>query len=152
VVTDSKITLRLEEFSKSGDTVILANNWDETLGAYQEYYIIMYYTATGLNSGEGGYFLRDGIVVYHVNSSLFAENLGDETYYDVYNTNTDSSSENGTYDNLIEYVKSAEDNYTFVAGESLPTLTDDLGQTLEYTFTVDKLEEGTATLTFTKIN
>ena len=150
IVTNSSVTVTLDAFAKNGDTVILACNWDESLGAYQEYYVIMYYTATGLNSGEGGYFMRDGLVVYHVNSSLYAEDYDGETYYDVYNSNTSASSQNGTVDNLIEYVQSAEGNYTYVVGDSLPAVTDDNGNTLGYTFTVDALTADFATLTFTK--
>ncbi len=150
IVTDSSVTLNLNAFGKSGDTVIIANNWDESLGAYQEYYVIMYYTGDGLNAGEGGYFARDGILVYHVNSSLYAEDYEGETYYDVYNTNTSASSEYGTEDNLIEFVLSEEGNYTYVVGDSLPAVKDDSGNTLSYTFTVDAITEEYATLTFIK--
>ena len=150
IVTDSTVTVNLEAFAKNGDTIILANNWDESLGAYQEYYVIMYYTATELNAGEGGFFARDGIVVYHINSVLYAEEYDGETYYDVYNTNTSANSEYGTEDNLIEFVLSSEDNYTYVAGDTLPTVTDDFGNTLGYTFTIDALNAEYATITFTK--
>ena len=150
IVTDNTVTVNLEAFAKNGDTIILANNWDESLGAYQEYYVIMYYTATDLNGGEGGYFDRDGILVYHVNASLFAEDYDGETYYDVYNTNTSAGVEGGTEDNLIEFVLSGEGHYTYVAGDTLPTLTDDFGDTLGYTFVVDAITEESATITFTK--
>ena len=150
VVTDSSVTLTLEDFSKNGDTIILANNWDPDLGAYQEYYIVVYYTSNGLNSGEYGYFSRDGIVVYHVNASLYKDVYENETYYDVYNTNTDGSDAHGTEDNLIEFVKSAEDNFTYIVGDTLPATKDDSGNALGYTFTVDSLTADTATITFTK--
>jgi M6 family metalloprotease-like protein len=150
IVTDSTVTVSLEAFAKNGDTILLATNWDETLGAYQEYYVIMYYTATGLNAGEGGYFTRDGIVVYHVNSSLYAEEIDGETYYDVYNSNTDPSGEYGTENNLIEFVLTDEGHYTYVAGDTLPELTDDAGNALGYTFTVDSVTDDGATLTFVK--
>ena len=150
IVTNGSVTVNLEAFAKNGDTVILANNWDESLGAYQEYYVIMYYTATELNTGEGGYFTRDGILVYHVNASLFAEEYEGETYYDVYNTNTNASGEYGTEDNLIEFVLSEDGNYTYAVGDSLPALTDDLGNPLGYTFTVDAIDAESATITFTK--
>ena len=150
IVTDSTVTVTLDAYSNAGDTLIIANNWDESLGAYQEYYVIMYYTATGLNAGEGGYFSYDGIVVYHINSSLYAEDYEGETYYDVYNNNTSASDEDGTADNLIEYVTTAEGNYTFMEGDTLPTVTDDSGNTLIYTFTVDELTASSATLTFTR--
>jgi M6 family metalloprotease-like protein len=150
VVTGSSITLTLDPFAKNGDTIIIANNWDATLGAYQEYYVIMYYTATGLNAGEGGYFTRDGILVYHVNSSLFVGNYDGEIYYDVYNNNTSPSDDYGTEDNLIEFVLTRDGHYTYVAGDSLPTVTDDSGNTLGYTFTVNSLGANSATITFTK--
>ena len=149
IVTSGSVTLNLNAFAKNGDTIILANNWDETLGAYQEYYVIMYYTMTGLNAGDGGFFARNGIVVYHINASLYTEQYGDETYYGVYNTNT-SSGDYGTKDNLIEYVKSGEGNYTYTVGDTLPSTTDDFGNELGYTFVVDAITEEFATITFTK--
>jgi len=151
VVTNSSVTLQLEDFSKNGDTIIIANNWDEKLGVYQEYYVLAYYKNTGLNSGDAGYFSRDGVVVYHVNASLYKETYEGETYYDIYNTNTDPSGSYGTEDNLIEYVKSAQDTYTYIAGDTLPTQTDDLGNTLGYTFTVNSINADYATITFTAI-
>ena len=150
IVTDTSVTVNLDAFAKNGDTIIVANNWDESLGAYQEYYVIMYYTGTGLNAGEGGYFDRDGILVYHVNASLYAEEYDGTTYYDVYNSNTNVSGEGGTEDNLIEFVLSGEGHYTYVVGDTLPTLTDDFGDALGYTFTVDSLDAESATITFIK--
>ena len=149
VVTDGSVTLTLEDFGKNGDTVIIANNWDEKLGAYQEYYIVVYYTNNGLNSGDAGYFDRDGIVVYHVNASLVKSVEDGETYYDVYNNNTAPSDEYGTENNLIEFVKSAENTYTYVEGDTLPAVTDDNGNELGYTFTVVELTDDCATITFT---
>ena len=111
---------------------------------------MVYYTNNGLNSNGNGYFIRDGIVVYHVNSCLFKEEYGTEIYYDVYNNNTDASSEYGTANNLIEYVKSSEGNFTYVVGDTMSSVKDDSGNSLKYNFTVDSLTETTATLTFTK--
>ena len=151
VVTDSSVTLTLEDFSKNGDTIIIANNWDEKLGAYQEYYIVVYYTNNGLNEGDDyGYFSRDGIVVYHVNASLYKEDYYGEIYYDIYNNNTDPSNEYGTSDNLIELVKSGEDMFTYVVGSTFGNVYDDNGVKLGYTFTVDALTSEYATITFTK--
>ncbi len=151
VTTDTSVTLSLEDFSKNGDSIIIANDWDSTLGAYQEYYVLAYYKSVGLNSGMGGYFERDGVVVYHVNATLSSEVYDGETYYDIQNNNTDSSSEYGSVDNLIEYVLSADGTYTYVVGDRLPTVTDDNGNKLQYTFTVDALSSDAATITFTKI-
>ena len=151
VVTSGSVTLTLKDFSKNGDTVIIANNWNPELGAYQEYYIVVYYTGSGLNGDGYGYFARDGIIVYHVNASLCYETDDGEIYYFVYNTNTDPSDEDyGTEDNLIEFVKSPAGNYTYVAGDTLGAVKDDQGNDLGYTFTVDSIVGDTATLTFTK--
>ena len=156
IVAEESVTLSLEAFDKNGDTIIIANNWDDDLGVYQEYYIVVYYTKTGLNGTvdgvEYGYFARDGIVVYHVNASLYGEDYGDGTiYYDVYNNNTDDSDSSGTADNLIEYVKSPNDTFTYIEGDSLSSsLKDDMGNKIAYTFTVDSLTADSATLTFTK--
>lgn len=155
VVGDS-VTLTLEDFSKNGDTIILANNWDEALGAYQEYYVLAYYRNVGLNADkngqEYGYFSRDGVVVYHVNACLFAETYDGEAYYYIYNTNTDPSDEDyGTENNLIEFVKSAAGHFTYTKGDKMPSgLKDDFGNALQYNFVVDSLTNDAATITFTK--
>ncbi|MBE6926792.1 MAG: hypothetical protein E7461_08135 [Ruminococcaceae bacterium] len=151
VVTNGSITLTLSDFSKNGDTILLANNWDPSLGAYQEYYIVVYYTNNGLNGGGNGYFDRSGIVVYHVNASLIKDNYEGEIYYDVYNNNTDpSDKEYGTENNLLEFVTALDGDYIFGSGETLPVTYTDSGKSLNYTFTVMSLTADTATITFTK--
>ena len=150
VCTDRSVTLTLEAFAKGGDTIILASNWDSTLGAYQEYYIITYYTSEGLNGGEYGYFARDGVVVYHVNASLCYEEQDGEVYYDIYNNNTSPSDSYGTEDNLIEFIKSSAGNFTYVVGDSLPTVTDDQGNTLPFGFVIEEMDSDSVTITFTK--
>ena len=153
VVAEESVTLTLQDFSKTGDTIIIANNWDPALGVYQEYYVLMYYTMTGLNGGEFGYFASEGIVVYHVNASLYAEELDGETYYDIYNNNTDGSDKYGTYNNLIEFAFNREGNIVHTVGmTSSNTTIDDNGNKISYIFTVDKIEGDIATLTFTKNN
>jgi hypothetical protein len=151
-VSDSEVTLTLEDFSQNGDTIIIANNWDEKLGAYQEYYVLVYYKNSRLNTGDGvGYFARDGVVVYHVNASLYAQDYDGDLYYDVYNNNTDSSDPSGygTKNNLIEYVKSANDTFTYIVGDTLPSVTDDNGDMLGYTFVIDAMTSDYVTITFT---
>ena len=152
VVADSSIQLTLKDFSSTGDTIIIANNWDSTLGAYQEYYILMYYTHTGLNE-DGLYFENEGIVMYHVNASLEEYILENNPYYNIYNTNTDPSDEYGTEDNLIEFCKSTSNTYVHTTGtSSSANLVDDLGNKISYTFTVDSLTSTEATITFNKNN
>lgn len=151
VCTDRSVTLTLDAVAKGGDTIILASNWDSTLGAYQEYYIICYYTAEGLNGGEYGYFARDGVIVYHINASLYSEEQDGEIFYDIYNNNTDPSDNYGTEDNLIEFVKSGEGNFTYVVGDSLPAITTDRGNPLPFTFVIDEMNGDSVTITFTRI-
>lgn len=150
VTASDSVTLTLESFSENGDSIIIANNWDESLGAYQEYYVLIYYTSDGLNGGDFGYFARDGVVVYHVNASLCREEYDGEIYYDVYNNNTSPSDEYGSENNLIEFVKSANDTFTYIEGDRIPSVTDDLGVSLSYTFVIDSLTEDSATITFSK--
>jgi len=146
IVTDTSVTLTLEDFSKNGDTIILANNFDPALGAYQEYYILMYYTDSELNSGMGGYFDKSGIVVYHIDASLFCVEYAGEIYYDVYNTNTEAQNEGGTLNNLVELMPHGSE-YVYIEGEAMKEATDNTGTVLGYTFTVVELGENEATIT-----
>ena len=153
VTAETSVTLSLEDFTKNGDTIIIANNWSDDLGVYQEYYIVMYYTNNGLNAGDGfGFFEEEGILVYHVNATLVKQSYGGETYYFFANTNTDPSDENeGTEDNLIEFIRLSKSSYVYGVGDSLSSNTKtDTGAKIAYTFTVDALTDTTATLTFTK--
>ncbi len=148
ITGDADVTLTLEDFSKAGDTVIIANNWDEALGLYQEYYVLAYYKMGELNPEEGGCFEGDGVVVYHVNSSLYPHTKDGKTVYDVYNNNASPETSYGSVDNLIELVASAAGDYVFGIGESLPTVTDDLGEELACTFTVVSITDEAVTITF----
>lgn len=155
VVAENSVTLTLEDFSKNGDTIIIANNWDDKLGAYQEYFVLIYYTNNGLNAGDGGYFDTNGVLVYHVDAKLYTETIDGETYYDVYNNNTDPSDESGygTEDNLIELVRATNGNYCYQVGAQISSSTkDNKGNRIAYTFKVDALTGDTATITFTKNN
>ena len=153
VTTDTSVTLTLEDFSKNGDTIIIANNWDASLGAYQEYFILMYYTENGVNAGEDmGYFAREGIVVYHVNATLYKEIYDGVTYYDVFNNNTDESDQYGSIYNLIELVKSVDGTSTYGVGDTMPKTYLDNGDALAYNFVVDSINGDTATITITKSN
>ena len=147
VTTESSITLSIEDFTKSGDTVIIGSNWDPKLGVFQEYYILMYYTNNGLNAGKYGYFESSGILVYRVNASLCFMNEG---YY-VYNNNTDVSDPTGTEDNLIEFAKTSDGSFIFGVGDKPESLKDSTGNSIGYTFTVNSLTSTSATVTFTKI-
>lgn len=154
LVTGDNVTVTLQAYEDSGDTIIIANDWDESLGVYQEYYVLMYYTNDKLNE-KGGYFDDEGIVMYHVNASLQQKTYYGETYYDVYNNNTTyiSPSAYGTKNNLVEYVKYSSNQYVFKQGvTSSSSITNSYGEKIPYTFKVDSLSDSKATLTFTKVN
>ena len=148
VVSNESITLTLEDFSKDGDTIIIANNWDDKLGAYQEYYVLVYSTNSTLNSEiHNQYFGTAGILVYHVNAAM--HKLEDSEYYDIYNRNTDSSHPEGTENNLIEFVL-FNNRYIYSVGDTMTNVIDDYGNELMYSFTVDALSDEYATITFNK--
>ena len=155
VTASNTVTLTLNDFATTGDTIIIANNWDDKLGAYQEYFVLIYYkNGSGVNTDGFGYFDEDGVVVYHVNASLYKEVYDGETYYDVYNSNTDISDENGygTENNLIELINNGA-TCVFGAGDSLAKNTyTDGGEKIAYTFSVTSLSNGSATIQFTKNN
>lgn len=136
VVGKNTMTVTLSQYCSWGQTLVIANNWDEALGAYQEYYILLYYMSKGLNPSDGGYFDSDGVVVYHVNASLYPIVEDGVTYYDIYNNNTSPDTKYGSPDNLIELVKSPDGDYIFGEGESLNEIYDDNGERLRYSFTV----------------
>ena len=153
VTTSGSITLTLEDFSKNGDTIIVANNFDPALGVYQEYYVIMYYKNKGLNNSMRRYFDRDGIVIYHVNASLYYEEYNDRTLYQL-NHNNDSGSYGKNY--LIELVGVGigplkVPYFIFTEGMVIGGMIDDTGKILDYMITVNSLGSEKATLTFKKI-
>ena len=148
VVSEESVTLTLEDFSKNGDTVIIANNWDDKLGAYQEYYILIYCKKSLLNSAVFDLcFSTEGILVYHINAAM--HKLADSEYYDIYNRNTDPSHPQGTENNLIEFVL-YNNSFIYGVGDTMTGVIDDYGSELKYSFTVDALSEEYATITFTK--
>ena len=153
VTTSGSITLTLEDFSKNGDTIIVANNFDPALGVYQEYYVIMYYKPTGLNNSYKQYFDKDGIVIYHVNASLYYEEHENETLYQL-NHDNDSGEYGKNY--LVELVGInigilKVPYFIFTEGMVIGGMIDDSGEILDYIITVDSLGSEEATLTFNKI-
>ena len=153
IVAEESVTVTLDAFSENGDTIIIANDWAEELGAYQEYYVLMYYKNDGLNAGKYGLFEEEGILVYHVNATLYVDNSYGEPLYDIYNTNTNYEDSNGygTLNNLIEFITTESGEYVYGVGDSLSAATkNDSNKAIAYTFTVDSITADSATLTFTK--
>lgn len=80
-------TFELESFEATGDALIIPKSWNGTY--FDEYYIIDFYTPTGvnaLNKGYHGLFSDYGVAIYHVNAQLDSSNnitaAYDMTLYD----------------------------------------------------------------------
>ncbi len=145
------VTLDLEAFEKNGDSIIVANNWDSTLGCYQEYWVLMYYTKENVNA-KSDYSFKEGIIAYHINAQLVDYTYYNYDYIDIYTTNNQSSSYN-TGVNLIELVKLSSSGYSLQVGEtSYSTIKDDNDQKISYTFTLNSIKDGKANITFTSNN
>ena len=150
VTTDSSVSITLESFETTGDMVLFGNHYDETLGAFQEYYIAVYYTNEGNNAGEAfGLVKEPSVVFYHIDASLTYYEEYEE--YQVYNNNTNIKDPNfGTVHNLIEILFNDEGKPGHVAGDSISGLVNNLGEDVIYSVTVDSINENGATLTFTR--
>ena len=71
VIVTGNQTFDLSSFGKSGDTVFIFKDYNNTF--FDEYFVIDYYTPDGLNEfgkGENGLFSEAGIRIYHVNATL----------------------------------------------------------------------------------
>lgn len=146
ITTNSSVTVDLKAFESTGDTIIIANNFDNKKGLYQEYWLITYYNSTGLNKYPYGLF-DEGVVVYHINAEI-----DDSTGYEYFiNSNTDASDEEyGSVDNLIEFVKNGNE-FIYTVGDKLSSyIKDDNNVKVPYTFKVDSMSQEKVTLTFTK--
>ena len=153
VTTDKSVTLSLESFQKSGDTIIIANDFDPALGIYQEYFILAYYSPEGLNDSSLPYFDSSGIVIYHVNASLYYEKSEDGIFYFL---NHDNAAADGKSNLLIELIGInlgvvKIPHHIFTEGMVIAGLVDDSGNMLPYIITVDTVGADGATLTFKRI-
>ena len=154
VNTDTEITLTMKPYSETGDTVILASNWDDSLGAFQEYFILIFYTPTGLNGGDDKYHNDYGLVLYHVNAELNYKRYLFDSFYSLANDNN-AKSAGGSDEDLIEIMPAKRQGltvtrYVFKKGDSLGTLYYGNFVLLSYGFHVDSLTEEEAVVTFTK--
>ena len=148
ITTETSTTVTLDDFSKAGDSIIIANNWDDDLGAYQEYYVLMYFKNTGLNE-DSNYFSYQGVVMYHVDSSLYEFIEQNQKYYSVRNNNT-FYGENAKPNYLIELVSSGSKIVYQTNAESSKNIIDNQGNKISYYFKVNSLGSTSAQLTFTK--
>ncbi len=149
ITTTNSVTLELTAFEDTGDTIIIAEKYDINKGVYQEYWVIAYYNATKLNQYPYGLF-DAGVVVYHINANLSSDYLEGEKYYYLTNTNTDSSDEYGSINNLIEFVKNG-DSFTYGPNTTLDSnIYNDHNQKIPYIFNIEAMNNRSVRITFTK--
>ena len=108
----------------------------------------MYFKNTGLNE-DSNYFSYQGVVMYHVDSSLYEFTEQNQKYYSVRNNNT-FYGENAKPNYLIELVSSGSKIVYQTDTESSKNIIDNQGNKISYYFKVDSLGSTSAQLTFTK--
>ncbi|MDF2700255.1 MAG: hypothetical protein K0Q49_1811 [Haloplasmataceae bacterium] len=87
IVVSDTTTIKIDKYETSGDAIIVASEFDSI---FDEYFILNYYTPTGLNE-ENTYLNESGLIMYDVKSYLPTdyENLSEFSYYFL-NNNSDS--------------------------------------------------------------
>lgn len=147
ITATDTVTLDLNAFENGGDTYIIANNWDATLGCYQEYWVMMYYTKFGINA-KSNYSFSEGLVLYHVNAQLISYKYNGQTGLDLFTTN-DHGEAYYTGVNLIELEKLTSSSYTLGVGQtSKSSIYDDNGSKINYTFKLNSMDGSKANITF----
>lgn len=91
VMGDDDATVTLRSFGSTGDCLIIAKNFNNSL--FTEYFIIDFYTPDGLNQMEAGYsglFSKSGIRIYHIDATPNDPTKG-VSIWDVYKYNNSST-------------------------------------------------------------
>lgn len=91
VASNENFEIKIRPFESSGDVILVTNDWKDSF--FDEYFLIDYYTPTGLNEGHAGYwglFSISGIRIYHVNSVVDPEvgkQKNEDGYFSVFSFN-----------------------------------------------------------------
>lgn len=157
ITTKTSVTIDLEAFQENGDFVILANEWDSKKGMYQEYFIVEYWTPTGLNEfdSKGEYlYSLPGIRVLHINAEL-GYNSYNQYYFKYNNSDTKYKMIELVPANsaIITNSSSASNGFLYTPNK-YHTFKDAKysdGTKLNYSFVVNSLTDSHANITFTKI-
>ena len=123
ILTGNTITLDLNSFEKSGDCIMICKDWNGSV--FSEYYIIDFYTPTGLNEfckGVNGLFSISGIRIYHVDATIEIDNETEDiwtmTKYDnSYTSHRLISLIEADGRNNISYGDCSEDSDLFIKGK-----------------------------------
>lgn len=71
IASNADFEIKIRPFEKYGDVILVTPKWTDSY--FSEFFLIDYYTPTGLNaahSGFNGLFSKSGIRIYHVNSII----------------------------------------------------------------------------------
>jgi len=103
VVTES-MQLDLTPFVGSGQTILLTNEWNNTI--FDEYLLISFYTPTGLNYiDRNDIFSVSGILIYHIDARIGNPDPDSYYPYSIFNyNNTDSAHK------IIDIIEADQDN------------------------------------------
>ena len=142
LITDvSDFSVSLSSFRESGETLILANDFNVELGCFQEYFIVIY--------SVGDKNFDDGIVIYHVNASLINAKTYNKITTVIYNDN-DAPIMDGSEDNLIEIVNGGKSISAPLNQNSSISLYDSRDEKILFSFTVTEKDANKITITSLK--
>lgn len=151
-INGDAVTLNISPFESNGETFIVSNNFDPKLGAFQEYWVMMFYSKTGINS-TSDYSFNKGLVIYHVNSTLKQVTQDGKTYYVVANNN-DLGGKYMTDNRLISLANTRTADYTIKPNQLfLPfTIKDDSQESFPYHIKINSMTDSNMNVTFSKDN
>lgn len=99
------LTIDLNKFEDDNSTIIVTPQWSDDTGIFSEYYMIQYYTPTGLNEYNLTYgwyhtFSEPGIIIYHVDGNLNKNGYGNPNSHIVSgNITAESTYANSIFEN-----------------------------------------------------
>ena len=148
ITTNSEVTINLKPLISSGEYIILANDFDETKGLYQEYFILEYYVNKKANEIDK-LFNINGIRLLHIKADInkngrFKYN-NSTTMYKLISQIT--SSTGSTY--LSDTAK-ASDETLFIKDDELKEAYYFNNTLLKYGFKVNELSDEYASITISK--
>lgn len=123
MVVEGSATIDLLPFIESGEVILVTSNWKNSI--FDEYFLISYYTPTGLNlQDKYELFTLPGILIYHVSAAIDDGYNEEYEYYSIFNNNnTDSPNKlidivEADMNEAIERYSRAENTDLFQPGDS----------------------------------
>ncbi len=148
ITTNTNVTINLKPLISSGEYIILANDFDEQKGLYQEYFILEYYANKQANKIDE-LFSINGIRMLHIKADInkngrFKYNNSTSMYKLISQI---TSSTGSTY--LSDTAKASDDTL-FIKDEELKEAYYYNNSLLKYSFKVNELNDEYASITISK--